>query len=45
MKDEMKNVAAYRDLHHMVKRLHRVEKALEKMDPSFGKKESKKDKP
>ncbi len=39
MKEEMKNVAAYRDLPQLVKRLRRAERALSKLDPSFLRKE------
>ena len=37
MKDEMKNVAAYRSLPSLVKRVRQLEKALKRLDPSFSK--------
>jgi UDP-3-O-[3-hydroxymyristoyl] glucosamine N-acyltransferase len=45
MKDEMKCVATYRELPDLSKRLRRVEKALEKLDPSFKESRNPKEKP
>ena len=37
MKEEMKNVAAYRNLPSLVRRVRHLEKALKRLDPSFTK--------
>jgi UDP-3-O-[3-hydroxymyristoyl] glucosamine N-acyltransferase len=44
MKDAMKCVAAYRELPEMVKRLRKMEKALEQLDPAFKESNVKKEK-
>jgi UDP-3-O-[3-hydroxymyristoyl] glucosamine N-acyltransferase len=44
MKDEMKCVAYYKELPEMARRLRKMEKALEKLDPSFQVREKRKEK-